>query len=242
MVSFRRIALVLALTLPALPASWAQESSSSSSTAQPAQAEPAQTVGAQTVQARIRARREQRRKQAIKDTYGHLYEAYVGGGYLRFKPGPELQKVTLYSWDLGFTRYYNYKLGVTVDARGYYGTPFVGLNDFSITKPAISTYGFLAGPTYRFVMQPKYSVSARAMGGVAIGNFSGDTNGIPPEDFGLYKDQNTYALTGGVVGEYNVTPALSLRLSGDYYGTGFGSETQNSVGFTYGFVYRFGKL
>jgi hypothetical protein len=30
-------------------------------------------------------------------------------------------------------------------------------------------------------------------------------------------------------------------LAGDYYGTGFGSTMQNSFGFTYGFVYRFGK-
>lgn len=253
MVSFRRFALVLALALPALPASWAQETSSSSTAAQPAQAEPAQS-GAQSVQARIRARREQRRQQAIRDSYGHLYEAYVGGGYLRFKPGPEYktgpsaQKVTMYSWDVALTRYYNYKLGVTVDARGYYGTPYVGLNAYSITRPAISTYGFLAGPTYRFYTRPKYSVSARALGGVALGNFTSDTNGfgsIPndkyPGKYMLYQDSTTYALSGGVVGEYNVSPNLALRLSGDYYGTGFGSEMQNSVGFTYGFVYRFGK-
>jgi hypothetical protein len=240
MVSFRRFALVLALALPALPASWAQETSSSSTAAQPAQAEPAQT-GAQSVQARIRARREQRRQQAIRDSYGHRFEAYVGGGYLRFKPGPDLQKVTLYSWDVALTRYYNYKLGVTVDARGYYGTPYVGLNEFSLTRPAISTYGFLAGPTYRFYTRPKYSVSARALGGLALGNFSSDANGFSPEALGLYKDQNTYAISGGVVGEYNVSPNMAIRLSGDYYGTGFGSEMQNSVGFTYGFVYRFGK-
>ncbi|MDR3740484.1 MAG: hypothetical protein P4L40_15830 [Terracidiphilus sp.] len=241
MASFRRFALVLALGLPALPTMWAQETSSSSAQAPSSQAQPAETQGAQSVQSRIRARREQRRQQAIRDTYGHLYEVFVGGGYLRFKPGPDLQKVTLYSWDVALTRYYGQRLGVTADARGYYGTPFVGLNDFSITRPAISTYGFLAGPTYRMVARPKYSVSARALGGVAMGNFSSDTNGIKPTTIGLYNDSTTYALSGGVVGEANITPNLSLRLSGDYYGTGFGSQMQNSVGFTYGFVYRFGK-
>ncbi len=246
MVAIRRIALTLALVVPALPATWAQETSSSSA-APAAQTQPAEP-GSQSVQARIRARREQRRQQAIRDTYGHLYEVFVGGGYLRFKPGPDVksgpfaQKVTMYSWDVALTRYYNYRLGITADARGYYGTPFVGLTEYAgLTRPAISTYGFLGGPTYRLYARPKYSISARALGGVAVGNFSGDTNGIPPEDLNLYKDQTTYAISGGVVGETNITPNLSLRLSGDYYGTGFGSEMQNSVGFTYGFVYRFGK-
>lgn len=244
MYSFRRFALALALVLPATPLVWSQDSSSSSAPTPQDQAQPAApaaNTGQASVQARIRARREQRRAQAIRDTYGHLYDVFVGGGYLRFKPGPDLQKVTLYSWDVALTRYYSERLGVTVDSRGYYGTPFVGLNDSGITRPAISTYGFLAGPTYRFYARPKYSISARALGGVALGNFSGDTNGFTPKSLGLYDDSTTYAISGGVVGETNVTPNLALRLSGDYYGTGFGSDMQNSIGFTYGFVYRFGK-
>ncbi len=123
---------------------------------------------------------EQRRAQAIHDTYAHLYEAFVGGGYLRFKPGPNLQKVTLYSWDTALTRYYNERLGITVDGRGYYGTPYIGLNEPNLTRPAIAVYGVLGGPTYRFYMRPRYSLSGRVLGGVSIGNFSGDTNGFPP--------------------------------------------------------------
>ena len=218
----------------------AQESSSSSAPAPQAQAAPA--TGQQSVQARIRARREQRRAQAIHDTYGHLYEVFVGGGYLRTKPGPDLQKVTMYSWDVAVTRFFNEKLGVTADGRGYYGTAYVRNNETALTRPAVSTYSFMAGPTYRFYVRPRYSLSARGMGGVAIGNFSGDTNGFTPASLGLYSDATTYALSGGVVGDVNVSPNLSLRLSGDYFGTGFGSQTQNGVGFTYGFVYRFGKL
>ncbi len=233
---------MLALVLPAAPFVISQESSSApAAQGQTPQATPAETQGQLSVQARIRARREQRRAQAIKDTYGHLYEAFVGGGYLRFTPGPSLQKVTLYSWDTALTRYYNERLGVTVDGRGYYGTPYVGLNSANITRPAISMYGVLGGPTYRFYMRPRYSISGRVLGGVAFGNFSGDTNGFPPASLGLYPDSTTYAIDGGVVGEANVSPNLALRLSGDYYGTGFGSTMQNSVGFTYGFVYRFGK-
>jgi hypothetical protein len=170
-----------------------------------------------------------------------LYDTYVGMGYLRFTPGPNLQRVTYYSWDAEVTRYFSTRLGVTLGGRGYYGTPFVGLNSASITRPAVSTYSALGGPTYRFYLQPKYSISGRVMGGYAHGNFSADTNGFGGKALGLWADGDTYAVTGGLIGEYNISPGFALRLSGEYFGTGFGSTMQNSVGFTTGFVYRFGK-
>jgi hypothetical protein len=265
MFSYRRFALLLALTLPALHVLQAQNSSPDSSqdssqdssssnlpAAQPAAPQPAsqdqsqqptaaESQGQLSVQARIRARREQRRAQAIHDTYSHLYEAFVGGGYLRFTPGPNLQRTTFYSWDAAITRYYGERLGVTVDGRGYYGTAYVGLNPSAITRPAISQYDVLAGPTYRFYMRPKYSMSVHGLGGVAISNFSGDTNGFSPASLGLYPDSSTYAIDGGILGEMNLTPSFSLRLAGDYLATGYGSTAQNSFGFNYGFVYRFGK-
>jgi hypothetical protein len=166
---------------------------------------------------------------------------HVGLGYLRFTPGPNLQRVTYYAWDTEFTRYFSERLGVTADGRGYYGTPFVGLNFSSVTRPAVSTYMAMAGPTYRFYMQPKYSIAGRVMGGFAHGNFSGDTNGFGATALGLWPDGNTYAVNGGLIGEYNVSPGLGLRLAGEYVGTGFGSTMQNNFGFTAGLVYRFGK-
>src|SRR5579863_5715335 len=98
MYSFRRLALVLAFTLPAMHAIAAQSSSPSSnpSSATPSEPSPsqdqaqqpeAQTAGQISVQARIKARRAQRRAAAIHDVYDHLYEIYVGAGYLRFTPG-----------------------------------------------------------------------------------------------------------------------------------------------------------
>jgi hypothetical protein len=261
MYSFRRLVVLLALLLPVAPIGFAEESSSSSSaraqdsTAQGStaqdqagqnqagqnQAQASESNPNQSVQARIKARREQRRIQAIHDTYTNLYEILIGGGYLRFRPGPDIQLLTMYSWDAAITRYFNPKLGVTVDGRGYYGTAYVGLNEASVTRPAISQYGVLAGPTYRFILHPKYSVSGRVMGGVALSNFGGDTNGFSPQSLGLYPDGTTYAVNAALFGEYNLSPGLSLRLGPDYYLTGFGSTTQNSVGFTYGLVYRFGK-
>ncbi|HTB98673.1 MAG TPA: hypothetical protein VK716_16795 [Terracidiphilus sp.] len=257
MYSFRRLALVLALGVPAAhvllaqdtstpstPAPQQQTPSTSSSQDQSQPAAAPLSQGQLSVQARIRARREQRRAQAIQDTYGHLYDVFIGGGFLRYRPGPDLQRLNFFSWDTAITRYFNDKLGVTVDGRGYYGTAYVGLSpgsQASTTRPAISEYAVMGGPTYRFFLRPKYSLAVRGMGGAAYSNFNGDTNGIPPASLGLYPDGTRFAVDGGIIGETNVSPNLSLRLAGDYYGTGFGGQLQNSFGFTYGFVYRFGK-
>jgi len=244
MSSFRHIALSLALVLPAFSAVQAQSSSSASDAAAPAQSQTQQQPAGKTasqlsVQTRIRARREQRRVAAIRDVYTHLYEVYTGGGYLRTNAGPSLQKVTEYNWNVGFTRYFSERLGVTLDGRGNYGTPFVGLNYVSLTKPAISQYSGMIGPTYRFYMQPKVSVSGRVLGGVSNGNFSGDTNGFGTKVLGLFPDGTTYAASAAIPVEYNLTPSIGLRVSPEFYATGFGSKAQNSFGYTAGIVYRF---
>ena len=204
-----------------------------------------ETQGQISVQERIRQRRAQRRATAIHDAYDHLWESYVGMGYLRFQPGASLQRTTFYGWNTGLTRSYSERFGVDVDARGYYGIAFTGLQqgatNSSDTRPKISVYNVMAGPTYRFYIQPKYSVSGRVLGGFALGNFSGDTNGFGSVHFGIWPDALTYAGAGSLIGQYNVSPGLSIRVSGEYYVTGFGSTTQNSFGFTTGLAYRFGK-
>jgi hypothetical protein len=247
MYSFRRLALLLALASSVIPVLQAQSSTSSSTPAatdpQAPAAAPSQTQTQPqiSVAARIKARREQRRAAAIHEVYDHLYEVYVGAGYLRFTPGPTLQRVNEYDWNVGFTRYFNERLGATVDGRGYYGTPFIEPNLSGITKPAISQYGALIGPTYRFYVQPKYSISGRAMAGYAQGNFTGDTNGFGSKVLGLYPDGGTFAATASIFGELNVAPNLGLRVAPEYYLTGFGSKQQNSLGYNIGLVYRFGK-
>jgi hypothetical protein len=207
---------------------------------------PAPRQGQVSVQGRIRARREARRLQAIRDTYAQRYELFIGSGYQRFKPGPSLQNATMYAFDLGLTRYFNPRLGITLDGRGNFGTAFVGLNFSSITRPAISTYDVMAGPVYRFKMRPKYSIAGRVLGGAAMGNFTADTNGFgqicpPGQQCRLYPDSTTYAFSGAIIGEANVTPGVSLRLAPEVMGTGFGSTFQHDLGATFGVVYRFGK-
>jgi hypothetical protein len=206
MSSSRRFALLLALGLAAATTALAQSSNSSSNPAESvsdasqtlAQAEqPAgqfqaqeQSQGQVSVEARIRARREQRRATALHQAYDHRFEIYAGMGYMSFVPGagapattspaaphgPALERTNEYAWDVGVTRYFDQRLGVTVDGRGYYGTAYVYNNIYGITNPAISQVAVLAGPSYRFYLQPKYSISGRVLGGVEHGNFSSDTN------------------------------------------------------------------
>lgn len=240
MFSFRRIALVLALALPAAHIALAQSSSSSSTPPAAPQPAPQDQIN-QSVAARIRARREARRAQAIKDVYSHLYEPYIAMGYMRFVPGPGLQRTTFYAWDTGLSRYYSERLGGTVDIRGNYGTTFVGLNPYSVTKPSIAVYSVQAGPTYRFYLQPKYSISGHVLAGYAHGNFSGDTNGFGGKLLGLYSDGGTFAANAAIAGEYNVSPGFGIRLAPEYNFSGFGSTIQYSRGFTFGFVFRYGK-
>jgi hypothetical protein len=270
MSSFRRFALLLALVLATATAALAQSSTSSSS--QTDQAQPpsmdvqnaAQSQGALSVQARIRARRAQRRAAAIHEAYAHRFEAYTGMGYLRFVPGPGspavaatptspavphgpgLEHAHEYAWNVGVTRYFDERLGLTVDGRGYYGTAYVYLNqatNSAITNPAISQYAALAGPTYRFYLQPRFSVSGRVLVGIEKGNFSGDVNHNPTlsTELGLWPDGYTFAGSASIPVEYNLTPKVGLRVAPEYYFTGFGSTVQYTRGFTTGIVIRFGK-
>jgi hypothetical protein len=262
MYSFRRsvllpaffVSLSLGLQAPELRAQ-----ASSSAPAAPAaqtQTQPQpQTTGPLTVQARLKARKEQRRLAAIHDVYSHLYEAYFGAGYLRFFPGPGipaqdgepqrgLQRVTEYNWNVGVTRYYNEKLGVTVDGRGYYGSAYVGNNpnvNAAIPKPAISEYMAMGGPTYRFILKPKFSVSGRVMAGGAWGNFSGDLGRATPVELGLWPDGASVAVSASIPVELNFSPAVGFRVAPEYLLTNFGSSIQNNRGFTGGVVIRWGR-
>jgi len=261
MFSFRRLAILLALSLPVMSAVQAQSSISSSSSVtrdesqnlaqnQPsgdAQQTPEQNQGQISVQERIRLRRQQRRSTAIHDAYDHRWESYMDTGYLRFQPGPglvagkPLQRLTYYAWETGLTRFSTERLGYTLIGRGYFGTAYVGQNFTNDTRYAISQYDVLGGPVYRFYLQPKYSISGRAMGGWAHGNFSGDTNGIPPALLGMYPTSDTFAVSVSVIGEFNVAPNIALELAPEYFFNGFGSSLQASRGFTGGLVYRWGK-
>jgi len=247
MFSFTRTTALLFVTTFATLGLQAQ-SSSSAQAEPPAASTPSQA--SLSVQARIRARREQRRATAIHDVYNHLYEAYVGGGYLRTKPGEGvetgrgLQKFNTYAWNVGVSRYFNEKLGVTVDGRGYYGKAYLGPNDVTnsaITQPVISQYTAMIGPTYRFILQPKYSVSGRVLAGLGYAHSSGDLGTFAPAQLGLYPDGSAFAVSASLPVEYNVSPGLGIRVAPEYVLTTYGSNKQNGLGVTTGLVFRWGK-
>jgi len=263
MSSFRRLALLLALGLATVTIALAQSSSSSTTPESPAPAAdqaqaPAQSQGQTSVQARIRARRAQRRAAAIHEAYAHTYEANLGFGYLRFNPGPGpvspvttkpvgLELAHEYAWDGGFTRYFDERLGATLEARGYYASVYVGglynPSGNGLTNPAINEYAALIGPTYRFYMQPKFSISGRVLAGMMHGNFSSDLGSFAPisTQFGLWPDGYAFAASASVPVEFNLTPTVALRVAPEYFFSGFGSTIQYTRGFTTGVVYRFGK-
>lgn len=249
MFSLRSLAFLLAIAAGAALSASAQQPAaapdSSSASQQQPQAQPqpeSPNQGAQSVQERIRERRAKRRAQAIHDIYSRPYEAYLGMGYMRFVPGPNLQRTTMYAWNAAFTRYHTERFGFTADARGNYGTTYVGqFSGTGVTKPAIATYSGMLGPVYRFFLEPKYSVSGRVMAGYIHGDFSGDTNGFGTKILGLYPDGGTFTASVAVPLEYNLSNNLGLRLAPEYDFSGFGSSLQASRGFTGGFVFRFGK-
>ena len=203
-----------------------------------------------SVQARLRARREQRRQAAIHAEYDHLYEAYLGMGFLRTVAGPGvkgdygggLQKVNFYAWNVGFTRNYSERWAVTLDGRGYYGTQFLGPNPTNVVKPAISEYAVLAGPSYRFWMHPRYSVSGRVMVGAVFNNYFADANGFTAPLLGLYPDSGAAVLNISMPIDYNLTNSIVLRCSPEYFMSTFDSSIQNGMGFGGSMVYRWGKL
>ncbi len=192
-------------------------------------------------QSRINARREARKQQIIKETYGVKFEAYFGGGYLRFHPGQERQRNNEGAWNIGLTDYIRPKLGITADFRGYYGTAYIGNNPYGIFKPSISQYTFLFGPQYRLYMKPKWALSVQALAGVGQGNFSTGTGGLPSSYLGLYPNGPSFNLSLTAPFDYNLSPGLAIRVTPLYLMSTYGGDVQNNLGFNAGVVYRWGK-
>jgi hypothetical protein len=243
------LALIGAFTLAA--AAQATASQQTSTAARDAQEITAPQPGQQSTQQRalvlreaqqrVMARRHLRERQVIQDTYTHKYEVYGGGAFLRFRPGHDLQHNTNGAWNAGFTDWFRGKLGATLDFRGYYGTAITDNYEYQVFKPAISQYTFMAGPQYRFFEGLHWGWSGQVLAGIAHSNFGTGTGGIPGPLVGLYPDSNKFALSAGAAVDYNLSPALALRLMPNYLMTTYGSDIQENLGFTAGVVYRFGR-
>jgi hypothetical protein len=225
------------LAVPGLPAQNSTPSDSQAPAqgqAQPENPQQNQVRLAQEAQARIRARRQQRKGRIVQDTYSHKFEVYGGGGYTRFRPGSSLQNINESAWNAGFTDYLWGRLGLTADVRGYYGTAFTYTGPYNIFKPSISEYTFMGGPQYRFVRREHWAISGQVLVGGAKGNFTANGAGLPGPFVGLWNS--------GTSIDYNVGPALAVRVQPGYWLTTFGSTTQvKNLGFNAGLVFRFGR-
>src|ERR1700712_2444359 len=189
------------------------------------------------------ANRKARIQRTIEDTYSHRWEVAGGGGYLRWRSGPFLQKNNEVTFFMNGTYFLNPKLGITGDIRGAYGNAKIGNTIFDLDNPQISEYTFMGGPTYRLYAKQKSAISLYALGGSALGKFGGGSKGIIDTDLGLWPSSNARAaFSVGANFDYNLFPNLAFRVSPAYVGTTFGGTVQNSIGGNLGVVYRFGRI
>ncbi len=209
-----------------------------------AQTAPSTAPAPGGVSRRIRANRQARVQRNIQDTYSHRYEIAGGGGFLRFRTGQYLQKISQVNFFMTGGYALNPQLSIVADVRGMYGRAnipnlFVKNNVFS---PNISEYTFMAGPQYRFYTKEKYSISASATGGVALSKFGGDAKGLRSEDLGMWPDSNYKPVFAvNLIGDYNIYNNLAFRVQPTYLGTTFGGTLQNNLGVQFGVVYRLGR-
>ena len=191
------------------------------------------------------ASRQARIQRTIEDTYSHQWEAFGGGGYLRWRSGPYTQKNNEISWAAGTSYFLNPKLSIVGEAQGSFGhaKPLrFNPNVAPIPNPQINEYFFTGGANYRFYAKEKVAVSVQGTGGIAWGIFSsGSPQSYYGPDIGLWQDGIRPAFTFSVNADYNVYPNLAVRIAPTYVGSTFGGQVQNNLGLNMGVVYRFGK-
>ncbi len=205
----------------------------------------AHPAAAQTTRRRENtATRRARVIRQIDETYGHRYETAGGGGYLRFRTGPDLRQSNEVNFWASTLYALNPRVGIQGEVRGNYGSAKIG----NITpsgntlnfNPKVSEYSFMAGPAYRFYGKEKFSVSGFAEGGLGLGKFAGDSKGLSAADIGVWTGDYAASFAVGANLDYNLYPNLAVRITPNYLGTTYGGTLQNSKGINVGVVYRYG--
>jgi len=189
------------------------------------------------------AGRQARIARTIKDTYTHQWEIFGGGGYLRFRPGDNLQKINEVTWLTSANYFLNPKLSIIGQIGGEFGHA-KALRPFDAAQaanPQINEYTFMGGVGYRVLRDEKGAITPFALFGAGWGIFGGGSKDISTTTLGLYSDSTRPAYSVGVNLDYNFYPNLAFRLTPAYLGTTFGGSLQNNAGFNAGVVYRFGR-
>jgi hypothetical protein len=196
--------------------------------------------------------RQRKIAAAIEDSYSHRFEAFVGGGFMTFRPGQPIagsgipQQGVLKSndegiWATNTTFYFTPQLGATAVVQGQYGEADIGNNGYGVLRPNISQYSFLGGPEYRFYRTEKTSASVHVFVGATYGIFDGDDKAIPPALLGMWSDSIKGTAAIGFDVDHNIYNNLALRFQPTETFNSFGGKQQYSYGFNAGFVYRFGR-
>ena len=197
---------------------------------------------ARQMQTRRAQSRQRRIQQTVADTYNHKFEIYTGGMYMRFRPGPYLHNAGTGGWALGLTENLTPRLGISGDARGYYGSTAITINNpYDIHNASFSAFTFMAGPQYRLHKQQHLSISTALQAGIVYGYFDADTNGFQPQLVGLYPPDVVPAGIFSIHFDYNLSPGLALRFSPHVLMESFNGDFQHNQGFLMGVVYRFDR-
>jgi hypothetical protein len=64
---------------------------------------------------------------------------------------------------------------------------------------------------------------------------------LPPQLVGLYTDSTVLNFLGGVSADWNLSPSVAFRFSGNEVITNYGSSFQENLGGNLGIIYRFGR-
>lgn len=220
------------------------QSSSPAASSSSSQTAPPELESRRSYESRRLQTKQRREAQTVTETYSHRWDVFVGGSYMRFRPGPDIHNSGVAGWTFGATRYFTPRFGITADARGYYGTNSLGPTNgggYNVYNASFSVFPFTIGPQYRFYGSPKLSISGAVQGGAVYGYFDANTNGIPPQLVGFYP---AGIVGGGIASidlDYNLSPALAVRLAPHMLFDDFGGSINHNQGLMVGLVYRLGK-
>ena len=216
---------------------------------------------AREAQERVRVRREQRTQAVIQDTYSHKYDIYFGYAYLHMRPGHDLQHANENGVNIGLTRYFNQKWGLTVDFRGFYKSVYTGMVRSAIPEgcegtadircpdtshnqlfgytqggfqPFISNYSVMAGGQYSVRRRKNYAVGFQALAGVTYNLFNSTSAGTPGYYVGLYNNGTRFTAAATMPVDINLGPGLSVRIAPDYNLTTWDYQFDTAVPITTG--------
>jgi hypothetical protein len=218
-----------------------QTQQSTSSSSQSSQ-QPLETR--RSLESRRLQTRQRRESAAVTETYTHRWDVFLGGSYMRFRPGPSLHNSGVAGWTFGATRYFTPRFGITADVRGLYGNNSLGPTNgggYNTYNASFSVFPFTIGPQYRFYGSSKWSISGAAQAGAVYGYFDANTNGIPPQLVGFYPAS---IVGGGILSvdaDYNLSPALAVRFAPHILFDDFGGNFDHNQGLLVGLVYRLGR-